>query len=105
MAHESRHAGPARAFALQLGLFPYLEETYRRFGIYRQNLVPFLVDFWKRSVEMEPYVYKQPGLLKARLAEIEQGYGQHKEKAILVELSWSLATKPNVDMQLWLEKV
>jgi hypothetical protein len=68
-------------------------------------LVPFLVDFWRRSVEEEPYVYKQPGLLKTRLAEIEQCDGQRKEKAILLELSWSLATKPNADMQLWLEKV
>jgi hypothetical protein len=98
------HAAPARAYALQLGLYPYLEEIYKRFGIYRQILVPFLVDFWRRSVEAEPYVYKQPGLLKAKLAEIEQGDGQRKEKAILLELSWSLATKPNADMQLWLEK-
>jgi hypothetical protein len=36
------HSGPARAYALQLGLYLYLEETYKKFGIYRQNLVPFL---------------------------------------------------------------
>lgn len=99
------HSAPGRAYALQLGLYPYLDETYKRFGIYRQNLVPFLVDFWMRSVETESYVYKQPSMLKKKLSEIAQGNGQDKEKAMLVELGWSLATKPNAEMQLWLEKV
>ena len=36
---------------------------------------------------------------------IAQGDGERKEKAMLVELGWSLATKPNAEMQLWLEKV
>jgi hypothetical protein len=99
------HSAPARAYALQLGLYPYLDETYKRFGIYRQNLVPFLIDFWMRSVETESYAYKQPSMLKKKLAEIAQGDGERKEKAMLVELGWSLATKPNAEMQLWLEKV
>ena len=98
------HAGPARAYALQLGLYPYLEETYKKFGIYRQNLVPFLSDFWRQSVEAEPYVYKQPQLLRDRLQEIERNSIDGKEKAILQELSWSLATRPNAEMQEWLQK-
>jgi tetratricopeptide (TPR) repeat protein len=72
----------------------------KRFGIYRQNLVPFLIDFWMRSVETESYAYKQPSMLKKKLAEIAQGDGERKEKAMLVELDWSLATKPNAEMQL-----
>ena len=99
------HSAPARAYALQLGLYPYLDETYKRFGIYSQNLVPFLIDFWMRSVETESYAYKQPSMLKKKLAEIAQGDGERKEKAMLVELGWSLARKPNAEMQLWLEKV
>jgi hypothetical protein len=98
------HAGPARAYALQLGLYPYLEETFKKFGIYRQNLVPFLLDFWRQSVEAEPYLYKQPGLLKDRLEEIERTNIDGKEKAILEELSWSLATRPNAEMHEWLRK-
>jgi hypothetical protein len=40
-----------------------------------------------------------------KLAEIEQGDGQCKEKAILVELGWSLGRKPNEEMQQWLDKM
>lgn len=98
------HSGPKRSYALQLGLYPYLEETYEKYGIYRQNMVPFLMDFWRQSIEAEPYVYKQPALLKKKLEEIEQNDGKRKEKAVLLELSWSLATKPNAEMQQWLEK-
>jgi hypothetical protein len=58
-----------------------------------------------RSVEMESYAYKQPSMLKKKLAEIAQGDGERKEKAMLVELGWSLATKPNAETQLWLQKV
>lgn len=98
------HSGPKRSYALQLGLYPYLEETYKRYGIYRQNMVSFLLDFWRQSIQAEPYVYKQPGLLKDKFEEIEKSGMNRKEKTLLLELSWSLATKPNADMQQWLDK-
>ena len=98
------HAGPARAYALQLGLYPYLEETYKKYGIYSQNMVPFILEFWRKSLDAEPYFFKQPGLLKKKLAEIEQSDGTRKEKLILLELSWSLATRPNAETQQWLHK-
>jgi hypothetical protein len=87
-----------------LGLYPYLEETYKKYGIYSQNMVPFILEFWRKSLDAEPYFFKQPGLLKKKLAEIEQSDGTRKEKLILLELSWSLATRPNAETQQWLHK-
>ena len=98
------HSGPKRSFAPQLALYPYLEATYRNMGSTNKTWVPFLLHFWRQSIDAEPYVYKQPGLLKKKLEEIEQSDDDRKEKVVLVELSWSLATKPNTDMQRWLEK-
>jgi hypothetical protein len=76
----------------------------RKKAVYRQNMVPFILDFWRKSLDAEPYLYKQPGLMKKKLGEIEQSDGAGKEKAILLELSWSLATRPNAEMQQWLQK-
>jgi hypothetical protein len=98
------HARPARSYALQLGFYPYLEETYKKYGLYRQNIVPLVAEFWKKSLDAEPYLYRQPGLLRVRLEEIERSNSDSKEKAILKELSWSLATRPNADMEDWLRK-
>jgi len=98
------HSSPQRSYALQLGIYPHLEETYKKYGIYAQNIVPFVFDFWKASVVAKPYLYKQPGLLRDRFEEIERSNIDGKEKAILDELSWSLATRPNEEMRAWLRK-
>ena len=99
------HSGPKRSYALQLGIYAYLEETYKKYGIYAQNIVPFVFAFWKASIGAEPYVYKQPESLRRKLAEIEQRDAIGKEKALLQELSWSLDTKPNDYMQRWLDEL
>lgn len=98
------HAGPSRAYALQLGIFPFLENTYKKYGFYRQNIAPFVPEFWSKSLDSEPYLYKQPTLLKSKLQGIEQADKTAKEKAILNELTWSLAIRPNSEMQEWLER-
>jgi len=84
--------------------YPFLEETYKKYGLYRQNIAPLVPEFWKRSLDAKPYLYRQPSLLKSKLEQIENSNIDGKEKTILKELSWSLATRPNAEMQEWLRK-
>lgn len=98
------HARPAKAYELQLGFFPFLEKTYMKYGLYRQNIVPFVLGFWSRSLDAEPYLYRQPSVLRKRLEEIERSSSDGKERAALKELSWGLAIRPNAEMQEWLQR-
>ena len=98
------HAPPARACALQLAILPFLEERYRKYAFYKENILPFVCEFWSRSLEDESYQYKQPVLVKSKLQEILQSDNDGKEKAILRELVWSLDVRARSEAREWLSQ-
>lgn len=100
----SLHANPSDSLRLQLAVFPFLEESYGHYGIYRRSVVPFVSDFWLRNVVSEAFQYSQPLIVKRRLENFTQQSGDHMEKSILSEVAAGLRVCVGADGRAWMDR-
>jgi len=97
------HVRPSDALRIQLRILPVVYTQMKHFGIFRRIAIPFVITYWRVTLDRAPHFFRMPVLLKEKVDKLVADPSESGLKSLLRELAFPLDVTLTDSDREWLK--